>query len=115
MVSNESRLPASAAAPLQRNRTSLLAKVGWGILGATVVLWGASSISLLYGTSLSTGWSLLIVFVALSVVSLALIGTGGPLEKRLLQQQLPTEETELPSTDTSWEEQWERLMSQPVR
>ena len=114
VTKHESQLPASAAAPRQ-HRATLLERVGWGVLGVAVVVWCASSLLLVYGISLSTGWDLLAVFVALITVSLALIGTAGPIEKSLFRKRLSSEEPDLSPTDLSWVEHWERLMCQPVR
>lgn len=114
VTKNESLLPASAAAPRQ-HRASLLEKAGWGMLGAAALVWCISSMLLVYGTSLSIGWSLLAVFVALITVSLALIGTAGLVDKSPSRKGQPSEEPALSPADLSWVAHWERLMRQPVQ
>lgn len=114
VTKHESQLPASAAAPRQHGAT-LLERMGWGVLGAAVVVWCASAMLLVYGISLNTGWSLLAVFVALITVSLALIGAAGPIERALFRKRLSSEEPDPSPIDPSWVEQWERLMRLPVR
>ena len=114
MTKHESQPPASGAAPRQHMAT-LLERMGWGMLGVAVIVWCASSMLLVYGISLSTGWSLLAVFIALITVSLALIGTAGPIAKSLFRKRLASEEPDPSPTDLSWVEHWEELMRQPVR
>ncbi|MBF8267197.1 MAG: hypothetical protein HW388_705 [Dehalococcoidia bacterium] len=115
VVQHRGQLPEGVAVSRKKG-TAFLEKVGWGILGAAVALWGIASLALMYsGASTHTGWGLLVAFVALVVVGLTLIAAGGPIERSLLRQ--PSLQGELaPSPeDLSWVEQWNELMQRPVR
>ena len=103
-------LTTDTPAALYQEKTTLLGKIGWGMLGAALVLWGATTVLLVYvGASPQIGWTFLAVFVALIAGGLALLAMSRPIERFLFQRGLSSKGL-TPSLDGGvWEESWEQV------
>lgn len=110
MKTQYENLTTDIPAALYQEGTTLLGKIGWGMLGAALALWGVASVLLVYiGAPPQVGWILLAVFVALITGGLALLGLSRPIERFLFQRRLSSEELTPSFAGGAWEESWEQL------
>lgn len=100
----------------QQEGTTLLGKIGWGMLGAALTLWGLTTVLLVYvGAPPHVGWVLLAVFVALIAGGLVLLAMSRPLERFLFQRAMSSKGLTPSLAGGVWEESWEQVTQTAAR
>ena len=95
---------------LYQEKATMLGKIGWGMLGAALALWGVTTVLLVYvGASPQIGWTFLAVFVALITGGLALLALSRPVERFLFQRRSSSSGLTPSPAGGVWEESWEQL------
>jgi len=95
--------------------SSLLHKIGYGLLGLGTLLFAFTAMGMIGGMSGAIAASLVKAFLALSGGGLLLIAASGVMHDGLLRRHAQDTDAASPEIDWGWVQRWEELMSRPVR